>query len=70
MSLFPSDKSIRPIVARLAPLGDASHISDAISQRATIGVRVIVTRVQVGAEFMRSFSESLSMFTGKIGVTF
>ncbi len=70
VSLFPSDKSIRPIVARLAPLGDASHISDAISQRATIGVRVIVTRVQVGAEFMRSFSESLSMFTGKIGVTF
>ncbi len=70
VSLFPSDKAIRPIVARLAPLGDASHISDAISQRATIGVRVIVTRVQVGAEFMRSFSESLSMFTGKIGVTF
>lgn len=70
VSLFPTDKSIRPVIARLAPLGDASHIADAISQRATVGFRVIVTRVQVGAEFMRSFSESLSMFTGKIGVTF
>lgn len=70
VSLFPSDKSIRPYSARLAPLGDSSHIADAISQRASIGVRVIVTRVQVGMEFMRSFSESLSMFTGKIGVSF
>ncbi len=70
VSLYPTDKSIRPIVAQLAPLGDASHIADAISQRATIGFRVIVTRVQIGAEFMRSFSESLSMVTGKIGVSF
>ncbi len=70
VSLFPTDKSIRPVVAQLAPLGDASHIADAISQRAAFGFRVIITRVQVGAEFLRSFSESLSMVTGKIGVTF
>jgi hypothetical protein len=70
VTLYETPQSIHPIVARLAPLGDSSHISDAISQRAAIGLRVVVTRVQVGAEFMRSFSESLSMFTGKIGVTF
>lgn len=70
VSLYTSDKQIRPVVARLAPLGDSTNIADAISQRMEIGFRVIVTRVQVGAEFMRSFSESLSMFTGKIGVSF
>ena len=70
VSLYPTDKSITPITAQLAPLGDASHISDAISQRASLGVRVIVTRVQIGGEFLRSFSEGLSMVTGKIGVTF
>lgn len=70
VSIYEDPKAIQPIVARLAPLGDSSNIAEAISQRATIGLRVIVTRVQVGAEFMRSFSESLSMFTGKIGVAF
>ena len=70
VSLFPTEKTIRPVVASLAPLGDASHIADAISQRISLGLRVIVTRVQVGAEFMRSFSESSSMVTGKVGVSF
>ena len=70
VTLYPNDQTIHPVVASLAPLGDSAHIADAISQRAAIGLRVVVTRVQIGAEFMRSFSESLSMFTGKIGVTF
>lgn len=70
VALYPTDKSLRPVIARLAPLGDASHISDAISHRMALGLRVVVTRVQIGAEFMRSFSESASMFTGKIGVSF
>ena len=70
VTVYSDDKAIRPVIVRLAPLGDTSHIAEAISQRAAIGVRVVVTRVQIGAEFLRSFSESLSMFTGKIGVTF
>lgn len=43
---------------------------DNYSHRAAFGLRVVVTRISIGGEYLRSFSDGLSMFTAKIGADF
>lgn len=62
-ALFPNDQTLRPIT----PKFESGFL---LSQRAAVGVRVVVARVQVGFEVLRSFTDSLNLMTGKIGVVF
>jgi len=43
---------------------------DSLSHRAAFGLRVVVTRVSIGGEFMRSFTDDLNLISAKIGVDF
>ncbi len=62
-ALFPNDQTLRPIT----PKFEAGWI---LTQRAAVGFRVVVTRVQFGFEVLRSFTDSLNLMTGKVGVVF
>lgn len=63
IDVYPNDKDIKPDLMLLKSVG-------AIAHRAAFGLRVVVTRVSIGGEFLRSFSDDLSIMTGKIGVDF
>lgn len=62
-ALFPNDQTLRPIT----PKFEAGWL---LTQRAAVGFRVVVTRVQFGFEVLRSFTDSLNLMTGKVGVVF
>lgn len=62
-ALFPNDQTLRPIT----PKFESGFL---LSHRAAAGVRVVVARVQLGFEVLRSFTDSLNLMTGKIGVVF
>lgn len=49
---------------------ETSHLSDGLSHRLAVGVRAVVARVQIGGEFMRSFTDDLNVVTGRVGVNF
>jgi hypothetical protein len=61
--VFPDAQATRPDLLTMKQITAHSH-------RSAVGLRVIATRVQVGAELLRSFSESLNMVTAKLGVAF
>ena len=61
--VFPDAFSTRPELLFMKQFFAYSH-------RAAFGLRVILTRVQIGAEFLRSFTEDLNVTTAKIGVAF
>ena len=63
IDVYPNDKDIKPDLMLLKSVGTIGH-------RGTFGLRVVVTRVSIGGEFLRSFSDDLSVITGKIGVDF
>lgn len=63
IDVYPSDKEIKPDLMLLKSVGSLAH-------RGVFGMRIVVTRVSIGGEFMRSFSDDLSVVTGKIGVDF
>lgn len=62
-ALFPNDQTLRPIT----PKFESGFL---LSHRAAAGVRVVVARMQFGFEVLRSFTDSLNLMTGKIGVVF
>ena len=62
-ALFPNDQTLRPITPKF-------EASTFLTHRAAVGFRVVVTRVQFGFEVLRSFTDSLNLMTGKIGVVF
>lgn len=61
--VFPDAFATRPELLLMKQFFDYSH-------RAAFGLRMIVTRVQLGAEFLRSFTEDLNVTTLKVGVVF
>lgn len=63
IDVYVGDTDISPDLMLLKAVGELSH-------RAAFGMRVVVTRLSIGGEFMRSFSDDLNVFTGKIGVDF
>jgi len=63
IDVYPTASSIQPDLMLLKQINNTSH-------RAAFGLRVVVTRVSVGFEFLRSFTDDLSVMTGKLGVDF
>jgi hypothetical protein len=61
--VFPDAQATRPDLLTMKQITALSH-------RTAIGVRLVATRVQVGAELLRSFTEGLNMVTAKLGVAF
>lgn len=63
IEVYPNDYALEPELMLLKRVDEFSH-------RAAFGVRLVVMRMTVGAEFLRSFTNNLSVFTGKIGLDF
>ena len=63
IDVYANEKDIKPDLMLLDSVGEMGH-------RATFGMRIVVTRVSIGGEFLRSFTDDLSVITGKIGVDF
>ncbi len=63
IDVYPTESTIQPDLMLLKQINNTSH-------RAAFGVRVVVTRVSIGAEFLRSFTDDLNVVTGKLGVDF
>ncbi|MCB9740801.1 MAG: hypothetical protein H6747_16165 [Deltaproteobacteria bacterium] len=63
IEVYPNDTTLQPDLMLLKAVNNVAH-------RAAFGVRLVVTRVSIGGEFMRSFTDDLSVFTGKIGLDF
>lgn len=61
--VFPNDKAIKPEMAVFKQVTELSH-------RAAFGARIVVTRVQLGFELARSFTDDLNVVTGRVGVSF
>ena len=63
IDVYPTESTIQPDLMLLKQLNEISH-------RAAFGLRVVVTRVSVGFEFLRSFTDDQNVMTGKIGLDF
>lgn len=63
IDVYVGETDIKPDLMLLKAVSDISH-------RAAFGLRAVVTRVSIGGEFMRSFSDELNIFTAKLGVDF
>jgi len=63
IDVYPNDKEIKPDLMLLKSVSEFAH-------RGVFGMRVVVTRVSFGFEFLRSFTDDLSVMTGKLGVDF
>lgn len=63
IDVYAGDTDISPELMLLKAVGELSH-------RAAFGMRVVVTRLSIGGEFMRSFSDDLNVITAKVGVDF
>ncbi len=63
IDVYVGDTAIEPEKMLLKELQHFSH-------RAAFGLRVVVTRVSIGGEFMRSFTDDLNVISAKIGVDF
>ncbi|MCO4760276.1 MAG: hypothetical protein KC502_02155 [Myxococcales bacterium] len=63
IDVYPNASSITPDLMLLKQINDTSH-------RAAFGLRIVVTRVSLGFEFLRSFSDNLNVMTSKLGVDF
>lgn len=61
--ILPNDKSLKMVLPKFDSV-------TAYTQRASIGLRVVSYRVQVGVELMRSFSDDLNLITTKFGAVF
>ncbi|MBI5610318.1 MAG: hypothetical protein HY902_15685 [Deltaproteobacteria bacterium] len=61
--ILPNDKSLKMVLPKF------NNVTD-FTQRASIGLRVVSYRVQVGVELIRSFTDDLNLITGKIGAVF
>ncbi len=63
IEVYPDNTTLEPEVMLLGRVNNFSH-------RAAIGLRLVVLRMTIGGEFIRSFSNGLNLFTGKIGLDF
>ena len=63
IDVFVNDADIMPETLILRNVNEFSH-------RAVFGLRIVVTRISVGAEFMRSFTDNLNVITAKLGIDF
>jgi len=63
IDVYPNDKDIKPDLMLLESVSAFAH-------RAAFGMRIVVTRVSIGGEFLRSFTDDLSIMTFKFGVDF
>ncbi len=63
IDVYVGDTAIEPEKMLLEQIQHFSH-------RAAFGLRVVVTRVSIGGEFMRSFTDDLNVISAKIGVDF
>lgn len=63
IDVYVGDTDIAPDLMLLKGVQQLSH-------RAAFGLRAVVTRVSLGGEFMRSFTDDLNVITAKIGVDF
>lgn len=63
IDVYPNDSEIKPKPMLLESVQEFAH-------RGVFGFRVVVTRVSIGFEFLRSFTDDLSIMTAKMGVDF
>lgn len=63
LEVYPNDTTLEPDLELLKAVNNVSH-------RAAFGMRLVVTHVSIGGEFLRSFTDGLSVFTGKISLDF
>ncbi len=63
IDVYPTASSIQPDLMLLKQINNTSH-------RAAFGLRVVVTRISLGFEFLRSFTDDLNVMTLKLGVDF
>ena len=63
IDVYPTASSIQPDLMLLKQINNTSH-------RAAFGLRIVVTRISLGFEFLRSFTDDLNVMTGKLGVDF
>jgi hypothetical protein len=61
--VYVKDTDIKPDLMLLEAVQHATH-------RAAFGMRLVVTRVSIGFEFLRSFSDDLNVISSKLGVDF
>ncbi len=63
IEVYPNDTTLEPDLMLLKAVNNVSH-------RAAFGLRLVVTRISIGGEFLRSFTDGLGVFTGKIALDF
>ncbi len=63
IDVYVGETDVETATMRLSQLQQVTH-------RAAFGLRVVVTRVSIGGEFMRSFTDDLNVITAKLGVDF
>ncbi len=63
IDVFVNDADIMPETLILRNINEFSH-------RAVFGLRIVATRLSIGGEFMRSFTDNLNVVTGKVGIDF
>lgn len=61
--IIPDDKTLADVQPQFSYETDKAH-------RGAVGLRVVSHRVQLGFELTRSFTDSLSLFTTRIGAVF
>ena len=66
----PLAEKINPDERTLQEVTPQYTYDTSVAQRAAFGVRVVVARVQVGVEITRSFTDSLNLFTTRVGAVF
>jgi hypothetical protein len=67
---FADEHAVRPDVIVVEEFGSWGNVSEALGHRAAVGLRTVVMRAQLGAEFMRSFTDGLNVITVKVGAEF
>lgn len=70
MPYFANDSTPHFDLATFKQFPETSALSDALAHRLAVGLRVVVAKVQLGGEFMRSFTDDLNVVTGRLGVSF
>ncbi len=63
IEVYTNKSTLEPELMLLKAVNNFAH-------RAAFGMRVVVTRVSIGGEFLHSFTNGLSVFTGKVGLDF
>ena len=61
--VYVKDTDIKPDLMLLEGVQHVTH-------RAAFGMRLVVTRVSIGFEFLRSFNDDLNVISSKLGVDF